>query len=73
MELQPDSVDVAVVRVISCDFFGMTSKRSVLESASSVRLMVSLVLDLATFVQSPFSDPVRKLHQITCLRFHGNY
>lgn len=42
MELQPDSAGVAVVRVISCDFFGMTAKRNVIESASSVRLRVSV-------------------------------
>lgn len=42
MELQPDSVDVVVVHVVSCDFFGMTSKRNVIESASFVRLIVSV-------------------------------
>lgn len=42
MELQLDSVDVAVVHVVSCDFFEMTSKRNVIESASSVRLIVSV-------------------------------
>lgn len=46
------TVDVAVVRVISCDFFGMTSKRNVLESASSVRLSVSVGSDLNTFMSS---------------------